>query len=131
MSRGGPRSSAHGATTTPNMSELDLLCRGAPVTASTDTPRLLLSTEQVAQALAVSPRFVKNLIYSGELPSCRVGRLRRIYIGDLCEWVEALRDAGAKADSRQGSASPISARNKGRPVLPSMRGRDTPFVAGR
>lgn len=96
MSRGGPRSSAHGATTTPNMSDLDLLCRGAPVTASTDTPRLLLSTEQVAQALAVSPRFVKNLIYSGELPSCRVGRLRRIYIGNLCAWIETLRDAGAR-----------------------------------
>ena len=78
------------------MSELDLLCRGAPVTASTDTPRLLLSTEQVAQALAVSPRFVKNLIYSGELPSCRVGRLRRIYIGNLCAWIETLRDAGAR-----------------------------------
>lgn len=114
----GAKSSAHGATTTPNMNELDLLCRGAPVTVPTDTPRLLLSTEQVAQALAVSPRFVKNLIYSGELPSCRVGRLRRIYIGDLCAWIEALRDAGAKANSREGSASPISARNEGRPVLP-------------
>ena len=115
----------------PNMNDLDLLGRGAPVTASTDTPRLLLSTEQVAQALAVSPRFVKNLIYSGELPSCRVGRLRRIYIGDLCEWIEALRDAGANADSRQRSALPISARNNGRPVLPSMSRRHIPFVAGR
>ena len=116
---------------TPNINELDLLRRGAPVTASTDTPRLLLSADQVAQALAVSPRFVKNLIYSGELPSCRVGRLRRIYIGDLCEWIEALRDAGAKADSRKGSASPITARNNGRAVLPSMSGRHTPFTVGR
>jgi len=86
------------STMTPNMNELDPLRGGAPVTASTDTPRLLLSTEQVAQALAVSPRFVKNLIYSGELASCRVGRLRRIYIGDLREWIEALRDAGTTAE---------------------------------
>jgi excisionase family DNA binding protein len=67
------------------------------VTNPTDTPRLLLSTEHVAQALTVSPRFVKNLIYSGALPSCKVGRLRRIYIGDLWAWVEALRDDDAQS----------------------------------
>ena len=94
------------------MNEPDLVAEGAPVIDSTDTPRLLLSTEQVAQALSVSPRFVKNLIYSGALPSCRVGRLRRIYIGDLRAWIEALRDDRAKSGGQEGVVSPISVGNK-------------------
>jgi len=42
------------------------------------TPRLLLSTKEVADALGVAERHVKNLVYSGALPSITLGRLRRI-----------------------------------------------------
>jgi excisionase family DNA binding protein len=59
-----------------------------------DIPRLLLSTPEVARALGVSERFVKNLIYAGTLPSLRVGRLRRVYAGDLQAWIERQRAAG-------------------------------------
>lgn len=61
------------------------------MTAATDVPRLLLSTSEVARALGVSPRFVKSLIQAGDLPSLKVGRLRRVWINDLEAWVERQR----------------------------------------
>jgi excisionase family DNA binding protein len=61
--------------------------------AATDVPRLLLSTSEVARALGVSQRFVKSLIQTGDLPSLKVGRLRRIWLGDLEAWVEHKRSA--------------------------------------
>lgn len=56
------------------------------------TPRLLLSTKEVADALGVSERHVKNLMYSGALPSITLGRLRRIYIGDLHAYIDERRE---------------------------------------
>ncbi len=53
-----------------------------------ETPKLLLSTPEVARALSVSERFVKQLIRSGSLPSLKVGRLRRVHADDLRAWVE-------------------------------------------
>jgi excisionase family DNA binding protein len=68
------------------------LARGAagarPVIGSYEVPRLLLSTAEVADALGISERFAKNLVYSGELASLKVGRLRRVYVGDLYAWIE-------------------------------------------
>ena len=62
---------------------------------ATDTtiPRLLLSTKEVGQALGVSERHVKNLIYSGDLSSFTIGRLRRVYVGDLHAYIDERRDA--------------------------------------
>ena len=59
-----------------------------------EVPKLLLSTREVAQALGVSERFVKQLIHAGSLPSFKVGRLRRIDAGDLRAWIERQRAAG-------------------------------------
>jgi excisionase family DNA binding protein len=55
----------------------------------------------VAEALGVSRRFVKSLIEAGDLPSLKVGRLRRIWINDLEAWVEAKRD-GPNVTRRDG-----------------------------
>jgi excisionase family DNA binding protein len=68
--------------------------------ATTDVPRLLLSTSEVARSLGVSPRFVKSLIQAGELPSLKVGRLRRVALPDLEAWVE--RQRGAEGLARPG-----------------------------
>jgi len=54
-------------------------------------PRLLLSAREIALALGVSERFVKGLIYAGELPSLKVGRLRRVRLDDLEAWIEKQR----------------------------------------
>jgi excisionase family DNA binding protein len=56
--------------------------------------KLLLSTTEVAHALGVSERFVKQLIHAGSLPSFKVGRLRRVSTGDLLAWIDRQRSAG-------------------------------------
>jgi excisionase family DNA binding protein len=62
-----------------------------------EAPKLLLSTYEVAQALGVSERFVKQLIHAGSLPSFNIGRLRRIDAGDLRAWIERQRAVGRPA----------------------------------
>jgi len=53
--------------------------------------------------LSVSERHVKNLVYSGALLSITVGRLRRIYIGDLRAYIDERREITAHdAASRTG-----------------------------
>ncbi|MFZ0179712.1 MAG: helix-turn-helix domain-containing protein [Candidatus Dormiibacterota bacterium] len=64
---------------------------------SPEVPKLLLSTQEVARALGVSERFVKQLIQAGTLPSFRVGRLRRVYAGDLLNWIDSQRAAAPSA----------------------------------
>lgn len=59
-----------------------------------ETPKLLLSTPEVARALGVSERFVKQLIQVGTLPSLKVGRLRRVYADDLRAWIERQKSSG-------------------------------------
>ena len=59
-----------------------------------EAPKLLLSTKEVARALGVSERFVKQFIHSGSLPSFKIGRLRRVYADDLLAWIDRQR-AGA------------------------------------
>lgn len=54
--------------------------------------RRLLTTEQVATALAVAPRTVKTLISDGALASVKVGGARRVHIDALDRY---LADLGA------------------------------------
>jgi excisionase family DNA binding protein len=63
------------------------------MTDATDVPRLLLSTSEVARSLGVSQRFVKQLIQGGDLPSLKVGRLRRVTLSDLDAWIDRQRGA--------------------------------------
>lgn len=58
-------------------------------------PKLLCSPEEAAAALTLSRSQVWLLIQSGELPSCKVGRRRRLFVNGLAEYVERLRDRGS------------------------------------
>jgi len=53
-----------------------------------DAGRLLLTREQVARELGVSPRTVARLVERGELTYVRIGRLARFRPADLAAFVE-------------------------------------------
>ena len=59
--------------------------------------RLLLSFDEVADRLTCSGRQVRNLVLSGDLNSVRIGRLHRIAIADLEDYVARLRGDSAHA----------------------------------
>ena len=50
--------------------------------------RLLLKPEECALALAVSRARVYEMLASGDLPSVKIGRSRRIPVAALKRWVE-------------------------------------------
>jgi excisionase family DNA binding protein len=54
--------------------------------------RLLMTYAEAARALAVSPRYLRGLVYQGVIPAVRLGRLRRIAMEDLTSFVEELRN---------------------------------------
>ena len=53
----------------------------------TPEQQLLLTPEQAANRLALSRTRVYQLISTGELPSLKIGRARRIVAADLGAWV--------------------------------------------
>ena len=55
--------------------------------------RLLLSYAQAADALGISERMLRQLVYSARLPSVSVGSRRLIAVDDLMAFVSALREA--------------------------------------
>lgn len=55
-------------------------------------PTQLLTIDQVAEFLGVSPKTVRRLMRRG-LPSVRFGRLVRFEQRDLLRWVEARKEA--------------------------------------
>jgi len=59
--------------------------------ASAATGRHLLTIDQVAAFLNVSPKTVRRLMQRG-LPSVRVGRLVRFAERDVLRWVEARKE---------------------------------------
>jgi excisionase family DNA binding protein len=58
-------------------------------------PRLLHSLAETAELLSVTPRYVQDLVYSGQLPSVRLGRRRLVAHVDLEEFVDSLRAAAS------------------------------------
>lgn len=56
-----------------------------------EVERLLYTTEEAASALGVGVTKMKDLISSGEVNSVKIGRLRRIPISSLREYVQVLR----------------------------------------
>lgn len=49
---------------------------------------LLISIPQAAQRLGSTVSTVRNLIWGGELPFCRVGKRHMIPVGEISRWVE-------------------------------------------
>jgi len=47
-----------------------------------------LSAQQVADRLSISIRTIRQYIKNGKLPSCKIGKLRRISEADLEEFIE-------------------------------------------
>lgn len=56
--------------------------------------RLLLSVVEAARRLGIGRTLMYDLMGSGEIPSVRVGRLRRIPVRALDEYVAALETGG-------------------------------------
>ena len=54
--------------------------------------RLLLRTEEVADALGISRTKVYQLIQSGEIPSIHIGRSVRVSVDDLRTWIRDQRE---------------------------------------
>jgi excisionase family DNA binding protein len=54
-----------------------------------DTCQRLLTAEEAARWLNISPRTLWGLTASGELPHLRIGRLVRYDVADLKAWIQA------------------------------------------
>lgn len=52
-------------------------------------PQPLLTSQQVSELLGVSPSMITRLISSGELPSIKLGRARRVAPSDLDDFIKA------------------------------------------
>ncbi|MEU4214017.1 helix-turn-helix domain-containing protein [Actinoplanes sp. NPDC026623] len=55
-----------------------------------ESPELMLTVKEAAAQLKLSPSYAKKLIASGELPSVKVGRCRRVRTTDLGAYVDGL-----------------------------------------
>ena len=51
--------------------------------------RLLLTPNEAARALSVSPRTLWSLTHDGKIPFVRIGRLVRYSPGDLQAWIDS------------------------------------------
>ncbi len=67
------------------------------LTVRSDT-RLLLTVEEAADRLGIGRSLMYELIQDGAVESVRVGRLRRVPVEALTEFVAAVRDQGDDAD---------------------------------
>ncbi len=56
--------------------------------------RILLTPQQAAEALAISPRKLWGMTSSGEIPHVRLGRSVRYPIADLQRWIDRQKKGG-------------------------------------
>jgi putative molybdopterin biosynthesis protein len=54
----------------------------------------VLTVDEAAQELKISPATVYRMVWKGELPAFRIGRLVRIERSDLLSLMQRLRGAG-------------------------------------
>ena len=66
---------------------------GAPPAPADDQPVRLIGEAEVARCLGLSPRTVRRLLASGDLPSVTVGRARRVHVDDLDRYIATLKGA--------------------------------------
>ena len=57
-------------------------------------PALLLTPQQAAEALAISPRKLWSMTSAGEIPHVRLGRSVRYPIADLEHWIDGQKSGG-------------------------------------
>ena len=57
-------------------------------------PALLLTPQQAAEALAISPRKLWDMTASGEIPHIRLGRSVRYPLDDLQCWIDGQKKGG-------------------------------------
>jgi excisionase family DNA binding protein len=57
---------------------------------SKEVTRLLYTTEETAAALGIGSTKAKGLIRSGRLRSVKIGRLRRVLVASVNEYVQVL-----------------------------------------
>lgn len=50
--------------------------------------KALLTLEEAASILSLSPRTLSRLLRRGEIPTVRIGRLVRVRTSDIHSWVE-------------------------------------------
>ena len=55
---------------------------------------LLLTPQQAAEALAISPRKLWGMTASGEIPHIRLGRCVRYPVDDLQRWIDDQKKGG-------------------------------------
>ncbi|MDG2383565.1 MAG: helix-turn-helix domain-containing protein [Pirellulaceae bacterium] len=63
---------------------------------SPNKPALLLTHQQAADALAISPRKLSGMTASGEIPHIRLGRCVRYPVNDLQRWIDEQKKGGNK-----------------------------------
>ena len=64
-----------------------------------EEPRILLRVEEAAHRLGIERTLMYSLIQSGDVESVRLGRLRRVPVECLDEFVTQLRSAAREAPS--------------------------------
>jgi len=60
----------------------------APSTSNAEMLTRLLKPTEVAERLGVSRSTAYELIQTGDLPSLKIGRCRRVLLGDLARFIE-------------------------------------------
>jgi excisionase family DNA binding protein len=60
-----------------------------------DEREAFFTTATLAKYLALSERYIRELVTSGEIPSYTFGRARRIDPADVESWLESRRDRSA------------------------------------
>lgn len=70
---------------------MSLAVTGAPTVEATDSrDALLLTVAEAANRLGVSRAFAYQLVMSGQLRSVKLGRLRKVRVADLTNYVASL-----------------------------------------
>jgi len=68
----------------------------------------LLTPQQAADALAISPRKLWSMTAGGEIPCVRIGRLVRYDLADLREWIDGQKSQKTAASEERRSRTPDS-----------------------
>jgi excisionase family DNA binding protein len=82
----------------------------------------LLTVEDVAERLALSPFTVANMLRAGTLPGMKVGHLWRVPVADLDAYI---RD-GSEAAAKKREARAVAARRKAAGLPPKPKQGGTP-----